>query len=394
MLAVLAVMHSPSLAFAQQSAVRDITRTFQNLEKSICRSFDLHNCPSGKTSAMARPKTSKIVKIALPTAKKSPAEIAPKIALTPPKPRAKLETAKSGKLDMKQSLPKSEDIAKGEDGQSNTSPRKQLKQGNMAELSAAASKGFIDKKDQSRLGDRKLAATPQPKLKTQHVPNTAATGKESLRPKSPERQIETKSAAVALPRIATPPQLRSALDCSTELASLGVKFSVEAMPVAESKCTINNPVRLSELQTAKATIAFPDKPLLNCQFALHLAKWTGQVAGPLAKAATGQQLAAVSTGPGYECRNRNGDATGKTSEHASGNAVDIEAFMLTGGKRMMVKTLANPTDPDSDTLKAFQASACEVFTTVLGPGSNSSHEEHFHFDSGLHGKSGTYRICQ
>jgi hypothetical protein len=34
------------------------------------------------------------------------------------------------------------------------------------------------------------------------------------------------------------------------------------------------------------------------------------------------------------------------------------------------------------------------FTTVLGPGTDPAHEAHFHFDSGLHGATPNYRICE
>ena len=43
---------------------------------------------------------------------------------------------------------------------------------------------------------------------------------------------------------------------------------------------------------------------------------------------------------------------------------------------------------------ALRISACGYFTTVLGPGANAAHAEHYHFDLGLHGKSGNYRICE
>ena len=49
---------------------------------------------------------------------------------------------------------------------------------------------------------------------------------------------------------------------------------------------------------------------------------------------------------------------------------------------------------ESRWLMALRVSACGYFTTVLGPGANAAHAEHYHFDLGMHGKSGSYRICE
>jgi hypothetical protein len=42
----------------------------------------------------------------------------------------------------------------------------------------------------------------------------------------------------------------------------------------------------------------------------------------------------------------------------------------------------------------LRTSACGYFTTVLGPGADAAHASHYHFDLGVHGKSGNYRICK
>jgi hypothetical protein len=45
-------------------------------------------------------------------------------------------------------------------------------------------------------------------------------------------------------------------------------------------------------------------------------------------------------------------------------------------------------------IRTLRTTACGYFTTILGPGSNASHADHLHFDLGLHGKTGNYRICE
>ena len=140
-------------------------------------------------------------------------------------------------------------------------------------------------------------------------------------------------------------------------------------------------------------MAFPDKPLLNCVFAMRLASWLKEEGGPAART-SGSTLAKFHTGPGYECRGRNGDNSGKISEHGLGNAVDITAIGLGDGRMLNVASTPDASSPASAPLAAMRKSACRYFTTVLGPGSNAAHASHLHFDLGKHGKTGTYRICQ
>jgi hypothetical protein len=111
-------------------------------------------------------------------------------------------------------------------------------------------------------------------------------------------------------------------------------------------------------------------------------------------ARTGEALAAHATGPGYECRGRNGDSSAKISEHAFGNAIDIVSFRLASKESIPVANVTKTGNEESRWLMALRISACGYFTTVLGPGSNAAHAEHYHFDLGLHGKSDKYRICE
>ena len=118
------------------------------------------------------------------------------------------------------------------------------------------------------------------------------------------------------------------------------------------------------------------------------------VAIPVVRDQEDKALTALSTGPGFECRSRNGDTTAKISEHASGNAVDIDQIVLADKSRIAISQVANTSDPHYRMLMALRTSACGYFTTVLGPGSNAAHASHYHLDLGVHGKSGNYRICE
>jgi hypothetical protein len=182
--------------------------------------------------------------------------------------------------------------------------------------------------------------------------------------------------------------------CRQELAALGAKFTVPEMPAAEGKCKVPNPVQISAIASPEGEVDFPGGPILNCIFAKRFTSWVSDIAGPVVEAQTGEALAAIATGPGYECRSRNGDATGKISEHAFGNAIDIASFKLASKESFSVANVIKTGNVESRWLMALRISACGYFTTVLGPGSNAAHAEHYHFDLGLHGRSGNYRICE
>jgi hypothetical protein len=68
------------------------------------------------------------------------------------------------------------------------------------------------------------------------------------------------------------------------------------------------------------------------------------------------------------------------SEHAFGNALDIAAFVLADGRRVTVKDGWKGTPEEQGFLRDIQGAACEMFTTVLAPGSNRFHYDHIHVD--------------
>lgn len=184
--------------------------------------------------------------------------------------------------------------------------------------------------------------------------------------------------------------------CLAHLRAAGVEFSVPAMPVAaKAACTIEVPVRLKSITAqarAAAKIHLPEEPVVSCQFAERLAAWLGHLVAPLIAGRMSADLRAVRTGPGYECRNRNGDASGKLSGHAVGKAIDISAFELSSGRLIPIK----PDEEEAmrNVVDSVRTAACGWFTTVLGPGADAAHADHLHVDIVLHGTSDRYRICQ
>jgi hypothetical protein len=191
-------------------------------------------------------------------------------------------------------------------------------------------------------------------------------------------------------------------DCLQQLRAQGAGFIVAtgvvdsvAMGVVDTgMCHVQNPVRLEYVKAQDHLIKLPEAPLLNCKYAIQFSKWLTEAAAPILAAQLNTSLEKVSTGPGFECRARNGDMFAKISEHGHGNAVDISTFSMHDGKVISVADAQDPSASSYTVLRELRSSACRYFTTVLGPGTNAAHVSHFHFDLGVHGKSGNYHICE
>jgi hypothetical protein len=182
--------------------------------------------------------------------------------------------------------------------------------------------------------------------------------------------------------------------CLAMLARLGIEAAPAVQdPNARPQCQIREPVRLSSIRSKArggGLIRLPDNPLLACAFASAFGEWIGSTAAPLLEARLGSPLAEIRTGPGYDCRTINRSASGKTSAHATGEAIDMDRFTLADGRVFLVGTAGEA----ADALAAMRRSGCGWFTTVLGPGADPAHASHIHVDVMRHGKSGSYRICQ
>jgi len=158
---------------------------------------------------------------------------------------------------------------------------------------------------------------------------------------------------------------------------------------------IDKPVRLRSLRLSTGSardIAFPDAPIVTCRFAERFGRWVGNLAAVLVRGQLGTDLKAVRTGVGFECRKRNRAASGKLSAHALGLAVDIAGFELASGDRLLVTETQDSIKVAL--LSALRTASCGWFTTILGPGTDPAHTDHWHLDIQQHGSSENYRICQ
>ncbi len=176
--------------------------------------------------------------------------------------------------------------------------------------------------------------------------------------------------------------------CVSELTSQKVTFE-QLATAKEQGCELSGAIKLVSVPTPFGDVSLSSNPVMLCDFGRQFSRWVREVAAPLALGYTGKKLAQVETGSAFSCRARYDKPGLVPSEHAKGDAIDIASFVLTDGRRLPVKQQ----DP-APLILALRTTACGYFTTVLGPGTDPAHAEHLHFDSGLHGATPNYRICE
>ncbi len=245
--------------------------------------------------------------------------------------------------------------------------------------------------------DPSPAEVPKPEPKPDLPDNTEdqkSAGENQRQPKSADEESLQNEKAPSSTKQRPPKPLenedpKALRECLAALTELGTKFEKVSAIEDGSACGIRKPVELFE--------ALPGidvgKAKMRCKTALSLAHWLKDTVQPaLDIAMPGRRITSIITGTTYACRRRNGASTGKISEHARGNAIDIVSLRLDDGSEVEMK----PRDKDSTMEGAFQrtatAGACLHFTTVLSPGSDAAHQDHLHLDI-LERKNG-YRYCR
>tara|TARA_R110000824_G_scaffold61930_6_gene164338 strand:+ start:1141 stop:1824 length:684 start_codon:yes stop_codon:yes gene_type:complete len=165
----------------------------------------------------------------------------------------------------------------------------------------------------------------------------------------------------------------SARQCFTDLGKANVRFSPLPNRHFGGGCSQIDSIRLLDVG-ADVTNLGPVK----CELAGKFAAWTEYAVKRAARQYLGSDLKRIETMGSYSCRNIAG--SGKLSEHAHANAIDVSAFVLTDGRRITVENNWKSGRREMQFLTAIHDSACKRFGTVLSPDYNAAHRDHFHLD--------------
>jgi hypothetical protein len=196
---------------------------------------------------------------------------------------------------------------------------------------------------------------------------------------------------VAYPRMNEPMAATEAMPadqiaCRKELQRLGVAYT-DVAPIHDGgQCGIEHPVRV----TAIGNIAMKPAATLTCDMAASFATWTRKELVPSARWRYFSGVKAIHQGSSYSCRRIAGE--GVLSEHGKGNALDVMSIELNNGDNIDVRKPGLFSFRQRGFLNTVRADGCQYFTTVLGPGYNYDHRNHFHFD--IKERKNGHRACR
>ena len=195
------------------------------------------------------------------------------------------------------------------------------------------------------------------------------------------------AALVPLPRVRPPrppamriaavpgaPKTQTDPGCAGDLIALGV-IADRIDPIRNGACGIDAPYKVTGF--AGGRIALSQPATLTCAAALETARWLRDHVGPAARVHLGGEVTGVRVAASYACRTRNSRPGARLSEHALGRAIDVSAIQVSGAGWLVVGSEAGARQR---VLLASRRAACGPFKTVLGPGSDAFHDDHFHLD--------------
>jgi hypothetical protein len=172
--------------------------------------------------------------------------------------------------------------------------------------------------------------------------------------------------------------------CRAVLERSGIRFAALA-PEGEGECRREDRTVLSEAPLS------PVRPPTTCAVGAAFELWLRRGVQPAAQELLRARVARVEHLGAYSCRRMYGSGTGRWSEHATGNALDVAAFVLEDGRRISVAGHWTGEGPEADFLRRVRDDACDVFGTVLSPDYNAAHADHFHLDQAARGFGGVCR---
>lgn len=161
--------------------------------------------------------------------------------------------------------------------------------------------------------------------------------------------------------------------CHAVLERGGVDFSA-LPPAGEGACLRADRTVLAD------TLLAPASPQMTCPTATGLTLWLRHSVEPAAREVLGSPLARIEHMGTWNCRRIGGGEQGQWSEHATGNAIDVAAFVLEDGRRISVLAGWESAPEEQAFLRRVRDGACPWFATVLSPDYNAAHADHLHLD--------------
>jgi hypothetical protein len=176
-----------------------------------------------------------------------------------------------------------------------------------------------------------------------------------------------------------PARIASGHACLAQLTERGATFESRGDIDGSGSCGITNAVALRA-----SPAALQGTTTLSCPMALAVTDFERDIVQPAAQRYLGERVVRMRVLSAYRCDHIAG--SGRLSQHAIGQAIDIASFE-TARERITVQDSWRDRGPRGEFLRAVARGACARFSVVLTPNSNRDHYNHFHLDIG------PYHLC-
>ncbi|MEO6388642.1 MAG: extensin family protein [Croceibacterium sp.] len=174
--------------------------------------------------------------------------------------------------------------------------------------------------------------------------------------------------------------------CLSGLSEMGARYSLLPDRYLGDGCTNLGTVQLSALTTDTESLTITNIGPVTCAVSTVFAGWARFGVDRAAHQVFGKGLHTIETFGSYSCRNVAGSS--RRSGHATATAIDVAAFVLDDGRRIVVKQDWNGGSSQArEFLRLVRTSACRRFATVLSPDYNAAHEDHLHIEGVISGSS-------
>jgi hypothetical protein len=147
------------------------------------------------------------------------------------------------------------------------------------------------------------------------------------------------------PDVWTPEEMAAGLrQCVQLLAPVSADVAMEE-PMKHGQCGTPAPLALRSAG-GKDKVEFAPAPTMNCRLAASMGEWVDKVLQPTAQEVLGSRITRILGSGSYSCRNIYSNPKLSLSEHATGNAIDVAAFVTADGRTITVKHGWGPTERD------------------------------------------------
>ena len=181
--------------------------------------------------------------------------------------------------------------------------------------------------------------------------------------------------------------------CEARLDAAGILYSKSAIPIHETRgglvCGAPQVVRV---RSGPEGISWRGRPKVTCSVALAMSRMEAIVQAE-AQRHLGRRVVRIEHLGTYNCREM-AAYPGWVSEHSYANAIDVEAFVVEGGRRVTVLDDWSSEGPRGRFLRdvARRLYDEDVFSVVLTPAFDRAHRNHFHLDFARYRVDGTARF--